>query len=143
MRIFRGPHSNDDFDPTDAKPLKDLPDDWTPGHITWLDGTKDKSGTRHTAIGVQHTPDDIASLSAALFRYHTERITELQTKTKESRETITQLEHALSQISKMIADHSDPSAELLLKNLKTIADHYRRSWTRKNPLELEGEPNEA
>lgn len=147
MKIFRGPQTTDDFDETDSKQFSELPDDWTPSDIIWFDGTKDKSGTRHTAIGVQLAPEDIASFGTALFRHHTERINELEKisqnyrdKGTELQRTIRKLERALTKISNLIESHSDdePSTELLLQNLKKIADHYRRNSTRDNTLELEG-----
>lgn len=66
MKIFRGPHSTEDWSITDNKVPSDYIENWEPRKKIILDGTIDKTGDRHTYIGIELDEDDVISLFNSL-----------------------------------------------------------------------------
>lgn len=69
MKIYRGGFSNEDLYVTDSKAPGEYIKDWKPGETIHFDGTIDKSGQRHTVLGVHLESDDVLKLHSALIRY--------------------------------------------------------------------------
>ena len=58
MKIFRGTKES----VTDSKLPSDYIKNWKPGKKIYLDGTIDKSGTKHTTIELEIEEDDVIAL---------------------------------------------------------------------------------
>ena len=70
MKIFRGPKTTDSWQETDTKSVEAWMSDWQPGRKLRFDGTIDKSGDRHTDIGVEVSEQDIIFLHTGLVKYY-------------------------------------------------------------------------
>jgi hypothetical protein len=66
MRILRGGRTETYSDETDSISPGDLAAEWHPGTPIWFDATRDKSGARHSDVGIEITSDDVAALCLAL-----------------------------------------------------------------------------
>ncbi len=70
MKIYRGGRTSKKWSKTDGREI-DV-SEWRRGKIIVVDGTINKSGSRHTDLGVEIEPTDIVALSAALIRNYKE-----------------------------------------------------------------------
>lgn len=73
MRIHRGPRSTLSSTETESKAPSQIEAEWVPGKVFWLDGTIDKSGSRHTDIGVEIDEADVIALARAFLRQGSDR----------------------------------------------------------------------
>lgn len=73
MKVLRGPQTTASFTETGTKPASQVEAEWVPGKIFWLDGTIDKTGTRHTDIGVEIGEADVIALASAFLRQGSDR----------------------------------------------------------------------
>lgn len=128
MRLFRGPNTGRRWEGTDAKHPKDYMRDWEPGAPILFDGTIQKSGSRHTDIGVQLDEADVIGLQKGLINYYRK----CRNEGKKFEKRVEELESALQKISRLVSSrrYQAPSMDDLLAAVEEIADHYGESWNR-------------
>jgi len=109
---------------------------WSPGEILSFDGTIDKAGERHTALGLELSEQDIVSLSAALVRYYKRHTRMLEKECSELQEKVSQLEDAFGKIYSLISHHLDraPSDNEMYSAINEAADHFRMMSYREEPF---------
>lgn len=66
MKIYRGPHSTPDWSLTDTKNPENYIDDWKSNRKICMDATIDKTGERHSYVGIEIDENDIVSLFKVL-----------------------------------------------------------------------------
>jgi len=132
MKMHRGPRSTDTWTRTDEKSAVDYASDWRPGRALTFDGTIDKSGARHTDLGVEIHEDDILALHSGLVRY----LQACRDERDSLGQTVDTLESALVKISRLVSWDKDraPDTESLLMAVRDIAEHFGRSWNRHEPF---------
>ena len=135
MKIFRGPRTTDSWEETDTKSVTAWMRDWQPGRKLRFDGTIDKSGERHTDLGVEVSEQDIISLHAGLVKYYKGYIRTLEQERDQLQATVNELKEALRKISSLVSckDGRAPSADELLEAIEEVADHFRSSLDREKP----------
>ena len=106
--------------------------DWEPGKKFPFDGTLDKSGERHTDLGVEVSEQDIISLHAGLVKYQKNRIRALEKERYQLQVSVNQLESALGKISSLVSYKADraPSSDEVFEAIAEIADHFRNGVVR-------------
>ncbi len=134
MKIRRGPRSTSITTKTDQKPALTYAKKWRPGKSMWFDGTIDKSGKRHTDLGVEIEESDIVALSDGLLRHYKSELNDCEKSRNELRADVERLETAMRKIASLAVIHRDraPSTDELLIIICNIANHYH--WTRKEPF---------
>jgi len=132
MKMHRGPRSADTWSRTDEKSVVDYATSWRPGRALRFDGTIDKSGTRHTDLGVEVEEQDIIELHSGLLNYYRACIEQRDSFSK----TIDSLETALARIARLASWEKSraPDTDSLLAAVKDIADHFGHSWSRDEPF---------
>lgn len=125
MKIYRRPQTSNEWKKTDEQSLKKWAKDWHPGKIASFDGTIDKSGDRHTDLGIQIEPSDIGDLFNALVRHYETTHADLQKR-------VETLEDALGKIDDLISfhRHEAPDVEDLISAVQLIAERYRSPYSR-------------
>ena len=125
MKIYRCQRTSDDWKKTDEQSLKRWAKDWHPGKIARFDGTIDKTGDRHTDLGVQIEASDIGDLFNGLVRHYEKANADLQKR-------VATLEDALGKIDDLISyhRHEAPDVEELISAVQLIAERYRSPWSR-------------
>ena len=138
MKIYRGPHTSKKWEVTDTRRLAKWAKDWQPGKQLVFDGTIEKAGQRHTDLGVELEPGDIAPLHNAYQRFQKKRLRTLEKRDKELSETVEFLETAVKKIDNLLRFHRDqaPNTDELLKAVQQIAHQLRFRSTRKKPVKL-------
>jgi hypothetical protein len=136
MKIYRGPRTSKRWEKIDTKKLKSWTKDWAPGKIVHVDGTIDKSGTRHTDLGIEIELHDIGALHNAFVRYHSGRVRDLEKENAKQAETIRLLEQVLGKIQSLARSQSNraPSSEALMAAIASVAHHYRYAFYRDERL---------
>ena len=129
VKIFRGPKSTGVLDETDTKSIKEYVSNWHPDSWLEFDATKNKSGGRHTSIGVQVSEQDIISLHAGLVKYYRGCLQERD----QLQASVNELEGVLEKISSLIASQKGRSPNELLKAIDEVAFHFRFSSNRGKP----------
>jgi hypothetical protein len=148
MKIYRGPRTTDKWKVTDQKPFKEWAEDWQPGNVVHFDGTIDKSGGRHTDLGVEIEVEDIAALHDALQRHQKQYIAELEARVQDLEASVARHSDAdkligkcLVKITKLIIWHRGeaPSKDVLIDSIQTVSDYAlrNRNEIRKEPLKLD------
>lgn len=129
MKIKRGPRTTDNWTTTDTKDVKDYAANWKPGRAIRFDGTIDKSGNRHTDLGVELDEKDVIALHSGLIRHFQGCVKERD----RLQATVSELEDALTKISALVGWKKDraPDRDSLLEAIEEIADHFGRSWNRR------------
>lgn len=133
MKIYRGPQTSDRWAAvTDVKPLEEWARNWRPNNIVVFDGTIDKSGQRHTDLGVQIDASDIVALFNGLVAHYSAETERLEGANANLQQTHDTLQTALEKIDNLISYHQDeaPSVEELIASVQTIARKYRWSSSR-------------
>ena len=142
MKIHRGPRTAAAAKQTAEKSASEIEANWAPGTILYFDGTIDKSGTRHTDIGVEIEEADIAALARAFFRHWAKQKEEYQIEVEDREQerirTRTDLEAAEGAIRRLNGlawqAHRAPSTEAFGEAVRAIVQHYEAS------LHSSGEP---
>lgn len=88
MKIYRGPHSTADWSLTETKKPEDYIDDWKNNRKICMDATIDKTGDRHTYIGIEIDEDDIVSLFKELLERYIHENENMKNKLKEIGEMV-------------------------------------------------------
>jgi hypothetical protein len=131
MKVYRGPRTSKQWRKIDTKKLKSWTKDWWPGKIVQVDGTIDKSGTRHTDLGIEIELHDIGALHNAFVRYHSARVRELEKANEKQAKTIRSLEEVLGKLESLSRLHDQaPSNEALMDAITAITHHYRYAFYR-------------
>jgi hypothetical protein len=140
MRIYRSGRTEPFSDETDSRSAVELADDWRPGTTLWFDATRDKSGARHSAVGIELVPEDIAALCDALLSIEGPYVSQAQArvlklarrKARSERiarrkqaalalEAVTRLDAALSDIHNLVAlRDGDVPPDQMLEQVYTI-----------------------
>ena len=139
MKIYKGPRTTKKWTVTDTKSLAKWAEDWKPEKQLLLDGTIQKTGQRHTDLGIEFEAADIAALHDAFQRHQRNRIQELEAREAALSENVKLLEGALGKIASLLTLHRKkaPSPDALLEATKRIARHFRWNHSRRTPLDLE------
>jgi predicted RNase H-like nuclease (RuvC/YqgF family) len=135
VKIFRGPKTTDSWQETDTKSVEEWMRDWQPGNKLRFDGTIDKSGERHTDLGVEVSEQDIISLHAGLVKYYKSYLRNLEQERDQLQASVNKLEEVLEKISYLVSNKKDraPNADELLNAIEEVADHFRWSFKREKP----------
>jgi hypothetical protein len=123
MKIHRGPRSSNRWtDVTATLSTTQYAQDWNPAKVLTVDATIDKSGERHSDMGIQFEEDDIVSLSEG-FIAHIRKERDSLREEKTAREV---LQRAMEKIHDLISYHSEkaPTTEKLVEAVKDLALHY-------------------
>ena len=138
MKVCRGPRTSKQWRETDAQSLKAWVNSWRPGTIVKVDGTIDKSGTRHTDLGIEIEPHDVVALNKALELHQAEMLAYFKKENAELRATVSKLESALRKIHSLTSYRRTyaPSPDALADATSKIANHFAWSFSRKRPLKL-------
>lgn len=122
MKIFRGPNTSTKWKRTDTKAPKEYVKDWRPGGTILFDGTIQKSGERHTDIGVEIGEADILALHSALIKSYKEAEKERMDLEKR----VDELEEAFAKVSRLVTfrRRRAPDTEALLEAIEEISDHF-------------------
>jgi aspartyl/asparaginyl-tRNA synthetase len=138
MKVYRGPRSSKQWRKIDARKLQAWSKDWTPGKVIHVDGTIDKTGSRHTDLGIEIEVQDIAALNKAFAKYHSQRVAELEKNNKELSEAVELMEMALRKLSALAQRHAAaPSTEAFAAAVEHVANHFRLDFYRKQPFRLQ------
>lgn len=138
MKVYRGPRTSNTWKVTDAKPLKSWIKGWRPGKVVALDGTIDKTGQRHTDLGIEIEQRDILSLNKALSQYQARAVAQLERQNAELEKTVELLESALRKIHALSSYHRDraPNVDAFAEAVAKISHHYAWSHSRWRRLGL-------
>lgn len=122
MKILRRGRTADEWAKTDLRKPRDYTKNWRPGRPIPFDGTIDKSGQRHTTLGVVLEHDDVLALHMALIK-------DLQNKSYERDELegkIRGLEEVFFRVMSIAKELSsdDETTEAKLREVERICDHY-------------------
>ena len=130
MEIRRGPKSTHAMTTTDEQSTANYADNWCPDKVLRFDGTIDKSGHRHTDLGIKFDEDDIIALHNGLVKYFKGCVKERD----DMVDQIYSLEKALTIISPLASQNNKaPDDRSLLSAIKEIADHYSEQESRTKP----------
>ena len=128
MKIYRGPQSTEEASVTDEKNAAEIGKNWAPGETIVFDGTIDKSGVRHTSIGIEIEEADIVALTRAFLRHRDSGRRELiHQLTEAHEEEVNGYREAfvkLINLSHKIVDA--PSKQEFAEAMRAVVDHYDR-----------------
>jgi hypothetical protein len=127
MKIFRGGRTQNDWsDMTDEKTTSAYIENWEPGKHIVFDGTIDKTGKRHTDLGVVIDEEDVIAMHGALIRTLKQSNSDNTKMIEELNNTIKYLREAFAKIHGLINYHINeaPSEERLLDDIKEISSEY-------------------
>ena len=133
MKIYRGPMTSAKVRKTDSQPLSKELHDWQPGEIITFDSTLDKSGMRHSRVGIEFEQNDIVALNNALMRHKSNRIKELEGEVKELKAEIKTLNNDIEVLDNVLCklntltsdpDSYAPSHDTLIKAVANITNHF-------------------
>lgn len=130
--MFRGPRTTDSWQETDTQSVEEWMVDWKPGKKLRFDGTIEKSGERHTDLGVEFSEKDIISLHAGLVKYHQNYIRALEKERDQLQFSVNQLENTLGKISSLVSYKKDlaPDSDEVFEAIAEIADHFQYGFRR-------------
>lgn len=120
MKIYRSGKTSKKWGKPTAKTGNNWAKKWQPGMVKGMDATIDKSGERHTDVGVELEPDDIVELAAALFAHQKTRIANLEAQLTRMKEAMDKL-RVLATNRDYFVEDSD-----LIRSVGVIAEHYRK-----------------
>jgi hypothetical protein len=131
VKIRRGPKSTNNWTTTDTKTPAEYAQSWWPGRPIRFDGTIDKSGERHTDLGVEIYEEDVIALHKVLLSHYRGYMKERD----KLLGTVLELESAFMKISHLLSWHKSraPDQDNLLAAIEEIVDHFGRSWNRSKP----------
>ena len=141
MKIFRGPKTTDSWQETDRQSVKEWARDWQPDKKLRFDGTIDKSGERHTDLGVEISEQDIIALHAGLVKYQKDYLHNLEQQRDGLQASIDELEGVLGKISNLVSYNKEraPNRQELLMAIEEVADHFRWGFKREHPFKSQFE----
>ena len=92
MKIYRTGATSSEWTLTDKKNSREVAKAWAASGQIAFDGTKDKSGTRHTDLTVELDAKDIVALVATLVRRYKQENAQLKGRLKKAAASIKYLE---------------------------------------------------
>jgi hypothetical protein len=122
MRLQRGPKTGDTWTTTDARPPATWVKSWFPGRSISFDGTIDKTGQRHTSVGVEIDEEDVLALHRALIDHYRS----VERERNELRKKCRELERAFWKVQALVSWRSDraPDSDSLLAAVAEIANYF-------------------
>jgi hypothetical protein len=135
MKIFRGGALSDSWQNTDSAKASQVAKDWADDGVVRFDGTIDKSGLRHTALGIEIEDGDIVALVNALLTRLRRKNRELTVRLNEALKESIDLKDGLEKIDNLMTFHERkaPSPEALISAVQQIVNHYRIGEYRRKP----------
>lgn len=135
MRLFRGPRTTRERQETDKKSPSEIAREWELGGALWFDGTIDKTGHRHTRIGVELDRADIWALLQQLLKHDRERSERLEKELAEREREIQRLKGGLAKIRRLAILHYEkaPSWQAFREAIVTLAREYHWNYRDKEP----------
>ena len=114
---------------TDEIKPADYISNWKPGATIRFDGTIDKSGERHTDIGVKIEENDVSVLLNKLISNYKSKIKILIRRVNELEKNEERLKEAFRKIDYLTSLHKDraPTEAELIEAVQEIAEYYS-SW---------------